>query len=210
MRKGAVARWLVGSETRLPRRIRLIFIAFVLAALALAYSLTGSEDLQLLLLGLFLFGLFPAIERKLGEPDDYTRAVAQERTTPSRILALSLLLGAPWAAVVLYAESELELGTFFWLMVLVWPWLELLMLLAERDLRRNGVDSWLKQRPLRDSLFVGAATVVLITAITLLQGFALAEAVVTGALCGLAMLAMSGGCWWLVKRSYHARGIALK
>ena len=179
-------------------------MAFTLAALALTYALTGSEDLQLLLLGLLLFGLLPAIDRKLGVPDEYSTAVAT-RTTPFRILALSALLWAPGAAVLLYAAPEVELGAYFWVMAILWPWMELHLLLAERDLRRHGVDSWPTQRPLRDSFLAGAATTVLITVITLFQDYALAEAVATGALCGFAMLIVGGSLGWLLNRAQTTR-----
>ena len=139
MRQGnhRVSRWLFGHNARPPRLVRLAFFGVGLVVLGATYAATDSEGLQLLALFVLIFGVLPALDRRFGAVDDYTKAV-QERNVPFSVVALSLALGIAWAALVLIVVPELGLGPAFWLWVVMWPWIEVVAFLGERRLRRDG------------------------------------------------------------------------
>ena len=140
------------------------------------------------------------MERRFGAADDYTKVV-QERNVPFSVVALSLAFVIAWATLVFAAVPELGLGPAFWLWVLMWPWAEVVAFLGERRLRRDGgAHTWQRARPLRDSALAGLATAPCILAITLLQDFAVGEAVATAVACAVCSFAVSGIFAWLMRR----------
>lgn len=208
MRQGnhRVSRWLFGHNARPPRLVRLAFFGVGLVVLGATYAATDSEGLQLLALFVLIFGVLPALDRRFGAVDDYTKAV-QERNVPFSVVALSLALGIAWAALVLIVVPELGLGPAFWLWVVMWPWIEVVAFLGERRLRRDGgAHTWQPARPLRDSAFAGLATAPCIFAITLLQDFDVREAVATAIACAVCVFGVSGMLAWLMRRGQATGG----
>ncbi len=205
-RNHRVSRWLFGHDARPPRSVRLAFFGVGLVVLAATYAATESEALQLLALFVLIFGVLPALGRRFGAVDDYTKAI-QERNVPFSVVALSLAFAIAWATLVFVAVPELGLGPAFWFWVVIWPWAEVLAFLGERRLHRDGgAHTWQPARPLRDSAFAGLATAPCILVITLLQDFDVGEAVATAIACAVGVFGVSGILAWLMRRGQATGG----
>ena len=68
-----------------------------------------------------------------------------------------------------------------------WPYLEVTFFFAERDLRRHGLESWSRSRPIRDSLIAGAIAFLPITLLALSVDAGAVEGLATGAVCAVMM-----------------------
>jgi hypothetical protein len=194
-RNGAVARWLAGGDERPPRRVRLALFAFSLPALAGVYVATDSAGLQFLVLFALTFGVLPVLSRRYGVRDEYSEAT-REMNVPARVFVWSLVFGLPWTALTFFAVPE-SLGPWFWFWLVMWPWMEVCVLLAERALQRDGVESWPEARLVRDSAVAGAVTGPIICAVALVDGAALAEALATGAICAGIVFGIAAAFTWL-------------
>jgi hypothetical protein len=106
-----------------------------------------------------------------------------------------------WGAVIFVAAPDLGLGPWFWSWVVLIPWLEVYLYLAERRLRRDGADDWKPVRPTRDTILAGAATAPVITAIMLVEDAGLGEALLTGLLCGCIVFLIAGTFAWMSRRA---------
>ncbi len=194
-RKGTVRRWLFGGDERPPRRVRLAFFAFGLPALAGVYAATESEGYQVLVLFALTFGVLPVLSRRYGVRDEYAEAT-DGANVPARVLVWSLVVVAPWVALTFFVVPE-SLGPWFWWWLVMWPWLEVNMFLAERAFQRDGAESWRKERLVRDSAVAGAVTAPIIVLIMLADDAAVAEAVITGVLCGFIVFGITVTFTWL-------------
>lgn len=92
---------------------------------------------------------------------------------------------------------EAGLGPWFWIWVVLFPGLELYRALALRELRRNGSETWVRNRPVRDSVLAACATPPLILPLAFYDDVSLGEAVLAGLACGVIVLVPSlvGAGW---------------
>lgn len=178
-----VSRWLFGHEKWLPPRPRVALFCASLVALGGTYAATSSEELQALTAFVLIFVVIPAISRRFGKSLEYAEA-AGDRIVPSSVSALSAALLLPWCVLV-FIVAPVGLGPWFWLWLLLWPWLELTVYLATRHFRRHGVEGFKRVRPLRDAALGGVATATLIGAIMLADEASFSAAVATGAASGV-------------------------
>jgi hypothetical protein len=184
--------WLAAGDRALPYGLRWGLFAFGLVALGGTYAATGSEAAQVLVLFALAFGIYPAMTRAFGRSDALTE-LARDRTAPVGVVARSLLFFVLWAALIFVAAPDLGLGPWFWWWVVMWPWLEVYIYLAERRLRRDGGgSSWKPIRPLRDTVVAGLATAPVIAVIALFEGLGVGEALLTGFLCGCIVFLIAG------------------
>jgi hypothetical protein len=195
LRKGTVRRWLFAGEERPPRRVRLALFALGLPALGGVYAATESEGYQVLVLFALTFGVLPALSRRYGVRDGYTEAT-ERANIPARVLAWSLVVVAPWVALTFLLVPK-SLGPWFWWWLVMWPWMEVYVLLAERALQRDGPETWREARLVRDSAVAGAVTAPIIAAIMLADDGGVAEAVITGVLCGFIVFGIAATFTWL-------------
>jgi hypothetical protein len=158
----------MGGDRTLPRRLRWALFAMGLGVTGGTYAATGSEGLQVLALYVLVFGVYPAMARAFGRPDELTEVLSR-RNVPLDVLATSVLFLVSWGALVFFAAPDLGLGPWFWSWVVLIPWLEVYLYLAERRLRRDGADDWKPMRPTRDATLAGVATAPVITAIMLIE-----------------------------------------
>jgi hypothetical protein len=165
------------------------------------YAATGSEGAQVLALFVLTFGLLPAASRRFGESSDLLEA-SRSRNVPWRVVAMSLAFLVLWGAVIFVAAPDLGLGPWFWWWAVMWPGLEIYTYLAERRLHQGGgAESWKPSRPFRDSVLAGLATVPVIVVITVVQGFEVGEALLTGLLCGCIVFVLGATFIWLWRRA---------
>jgi hypothetical protein len=150
------------------------------------------------------FGVLPALSHQYGVRDEYTEATSR-LNVPARAVAWSLVFGLPWAALTFFVVPE-SLGPWFWFWIVIWPWMEVYTYLGERTLRRVGVESWPKARPVRDSAVAGAVTGPIFFAITLADGTAAGEALATGAAGGVIVFAISAAFAWLRRGAAQSAG----
>jgi len=184
--------------------VRLVFFPGGLAALGVTYTLTGSEELQVVAMFALIFGVLPGVSRRFDRHDEYTEAV-QDRNAPFSVLAFSVTFAVSWGLLVFLIPPELGLGPWFWWWAVVWPWLEVHLYLGERHLRRGGGEAWKPARPLRDSALAGVATAGAIVVITLLQDATLSEALATAAACGAIVFTITGTFTWLSLRAQQGQ-----
>jgi hypothetical protein len=175
--------------------VRLALFAFGLPALAGVYAATESEGYQVLVLFALTFGVLPALSRRYGVRDEYTEAT-DRANVPGRVLAWSLIVVAPWVALTFFLVPK-SLGPWFWWWLVMWPWMEVYVFLAERALERDGAESWREARLVRDSAVAGAVTAPIIVAIMLADDAAVAEAVIAGVLCGFVVFGIAATFTWL-------------
>jgi hypothetical protein len=177
-----------------------MFFAGGLGATAAVGVLTGSESADLLVVLVLWLGVYPVLTARFGTKSEYFEAV-RERNVPNRVAGASLLFLVPWALLVVEALPDLGLGAGFWSLVVLWPWLEVWVALGERDLRRRGRESWKPIRPRRDALLTGLAILPTVTAIGLLSGASLGEAVLAGVACAVLMSILVAALIWLFSRA---------
>jgi hypothetical protein len=190
-----LARQLVRPGVRLSAAVRIPLFAVVLAVLGASYAATRSEGLQIVIVITFGLLVLPVIEGKVGVPSPYLEAV-RDHDVPRKILGLSLAFLAPGMALLFIVEPDLGVGFWFWLLLLFWPWSELYIWLAERDLQRGGHD-WRRSQAGRGAFLAVLATVVCITALALLENATLWEALLAGATCGVIVFAVGAATEFL-------------
>lgn len=188
-------RWLLAPAVRLPRAARYATFAFGLGLLAAVYAATNSDTAQVLVLFVLLSGLVPAVTHRFGVHDELAR-VTQTANVPGRVVLKSFAVIAPWVALTFFLIPS-SLGPWFWSWLVMWPWIELQTVLAERALQRDGAATWRRARILQDSATAGAAIWPVITAILLVDRAPLGEAVLTGALCACVVFGMTATFAWL-------------
>lgn len=195
---------LFGPDARLPWPLRVAFFVFSLAVLAGVYAATGSESAQVLALFALVFGVQSLLLERFGVRDGYVEALPQ-RNIPPDVLGVSAAFAAGWGAAVLLFAPDLGVGPWFWWWVVMWPWIEVLALLAERRFRKDGgAETWRRARPVRDTATAGLVTVPLVTAIMLLQGSSVGAALATGVGCGVIVFLVTGAITWSMHPSHAA------
>ena len=197
-KRGRLVGWFVRPDLEMPRNIRFAVFALGLIALGGSYVATESNGLQVLVLLGLIFGLVPAITRKFGVATTRPERL-RDHAAPFRVLALSLLLIAPWAALT-FAIADLGLGDWFWMWALLLPLIEIHTYLEERDLRRTGGADWRKPRPVRDPFIGGLVTAPLLALLGLLDGESLHAAAIAGLVCGGIVFGMGIGVTGLFQR----------
>ena len=197
--------WLMGDDRVLPRPLRWVFFTVSLLVLGGIYAATGSEAVQILALFVLTYVVLTVATRRFGQHSDFLEA-ARHLKPPLGVVAMSFVFLVLWGALIFVAAPDLGLGPWFWPWVVLWPWLEVYIYLAERRLHKDGgAEGWKPMRPLRDSVPAGLATVLLTAAITILQGFAVGEALLTGLLCGFFIFGLSATLIWLWRRANDAQ-----
>jgi hypothetical protein len=197
-RKQRLANALMGPHGRLPRRLRLGFFAAGLVLLGVSRVGIDDDAVQVLVF-LALMGSIAPLHRRFARSDDYSDAL-RERDVPWRVFLTSMAFALLWGALVFVAVPE-SLGGLFALWLILWPWGEVLMALADRDLRTNGPDGWRRRRPVRDSGLAGLVAAALITAIGLADGFSVGEAILTGGIAGAFAVLFLGTLAWLLRHA---------
>jgi hypothetical protein len=170
--------------------VRIAFFVLGLVVLGATYAASGSEALQVLALFVLTLGVFPAIRRRTRSEADQPEAV-RERNPPLSVTALSLGFALAWGALVFAAAPDLGVGPWFWWWVVMWLWAEVNASLVGHRFRRDGGENWKRVRPIHDAALWGAVTAGVLVIIFLLEGSSAAEALLTGALCGFIVFAMT-------------------
>lgn len=168
--------------------------------LAAVWLLTRSETLQWV--SLFACLWIPTIiaRRRYGH-EHHEQPGALGKSPPWRLFGLSVLLVLPIGIAVFLLSGAIELG-LFWFVVLLWPWIEIYEALLHRDLRRNGAAAWPRESSLRDGAIAGALTAASIFVFGLLFGMHLGEAALAGVLCALIVVALGLVGNWLDRRAF--------
>ena len=197
-------RRLFGPDARLPWPLRVAFFVLSLAALAGVYAATDSEGAQVLALFALVVGVHRLLLDRFGVRGGYVEALPQ-RNIPLDVLGVSVAFIVGWGAVVLLFAPDLGVGPWFWWWVVMWPWLEVLALLAERRFQQDGgAEAWRRARPVRDTATAGLVTVPLVAAIMLLQGSSAGAALATGVGCGVTVFLITGAITWSMHPSRAA------
>lgn len=179
------------SNTRVPRPVRLAFFVGGLVVLGGTHALTGSAGFQWLALFVLTFGVLPLSARRFGRRDHFAQAV-RDRNVPRGVLARAMVFAVVWGGLIVLAGPAVGLGPWFLVWLWVGPWLEVVAFLAERRFERDGgADDWPPFRPLHASALAGVATVPTIAGIALLQDQSVAEALVSGAACGVVVFVIA-------------------
>lgn len=178
--------------TRPSPAVRAAFFVSGLVALAATYMGTGSVELQALVMFGLIFLVLPLLEERFGATEDehYFETIRQ-RHVPAGVLAVAFAFLIVWGALTALAVPD-DLGGFFWLWLVTWPWSEVLVYLGRRRLKKDGAAAWKPIKPLRDAALAGVAVIPMIVIVLLLADQTGAvETILTSLGCGVAVFLIS-------------------
>ena len=189
------------SDAHLPWPWRLTYFLLGLAILGATYVATESDGAQFIAILVLVFVIHPVLANLGGVPWPPYLNTKPPRHFPNDVLVWSMAFACVWGAIVILFRPDLGVGEWFWWWVVIWPWIEVFLFLAERRFQRDGgVETWKPAHPIRDGAFAGGVTAPLVTGVMLLQDYSVGEAVATGAVCGVILFLFGVGfTWWAVR-----------
>lgn len=171
---------------------------FFLGVLGGTYGATHSPAAQTLVLFILIFVVHPAATRRFGVRwgPEWTEA-PRRRPLPLNPLAWSLTFALGWGAVVVLFAPDLGLGGWFWWLVIMWPWTEVLVLLLERRATRDdGAARWSLGRAIVDTGLAALVAVPLVTVPMLVADYSATAALATGVGGGVGLFLLTAVLTW--------------